>query len=177
MYPDIEDVRQTMHRLTGVPRPNAEDIWPTVVLVREFVSYASRWCRNHGRHRYILASELLQQAEKSTGKLITPYEFCLTFWLALPHGCCQTRIPYSIPIDVAAFDTLKIKFPPIDRLEEFRELWDEVYAQTEREIIRERQRLALSNFSFGRGTQADYNVLTEEQRRMIAAHQWSQKVS
>lgn len=175
MYPDKQDVQQTMHRLTGVPRPKAEDIWPTVVLVREFLSNAYQWCRNQGRHKYVPASELLQQAEKFIGRAVTPYEFCLTFFLALPAGSVSKRIPYSTPVDVAQFDILKIKFPPIARLEEFRETWTEIQSQTEKEIIQERQRLALQNIFFGQGTDADYGLLTEKQKREVAEYEESRR--
>jgi hypothetical protein len=139
MFPDIDDVSKVMCKLSGVTRPSPEAVWPQAVLLRGFLEFSYRWCRNHGRHGFTLATELKPQAEDFIGKSVTDYEFCLGLFL---NGPMLTRLPFATPFDVTTFKLLEIRFPPTHRLEEGRARWKEIQLVLEREIAQERERLA-----------------------------------
>ncbi len=135
MYPDSEDIRRVMKNLSGVPKPTPEFIWQIVVLARGFLFEAGRACKNHGRHALVPAEQLRAQAEAFVGQPVSPYEFCVALLLVAPT---PTLRPHRRPIDVSKFETLEIKFPPTERMEEYRERWTEVQKQLEAEIEREK---------------------------------------
>jgi hypothetical protein len=136
MYPDLLDVERIMPKLAGVPRPEPESIWESVVLARSFLEECHRRCRNHGRHHFILAKILKAQAEQFIGSSISDY----AFMVALLIGAQTTR---PRVIDPKLFDKLELKFPPTERFEESRCLWNEHQLDIERDIKQEREEIAM----------------------------------
>jgi len=142
MFPDTQDVKNATKKLTGcVSRPTPENIWESVAIVREFIAQARDACWGHGRHRFILASDLKKEAESFLQRPVSAYEFCAALLLAAP---APTTLPHGL-IDVAKFEGLKVKFPPLGRIGEYREGWARVQAEIEHEIACERERVALIN--------------------------------
>src|SRR6266704_1469184 len=136
MYPDLIDVERTMPRLSGVPRPELETTWESVVLARSFIEECRVRCRNHGRHRFTLAKDLKVQAEQFIGKPISDY----AFMIALLMHRVTTR---PLAIDPKQFEKLEVKFPPTERFEEAREAWNKHQLGLEQEIKQEREEIAL----------------------------------
>jgi hypothetical protein len=134
MYPDIDDVKRHMEKLSGVPRPDPVEIWPEVVLARSFLEEAYGCCRNHGRHKLVPATMLKSEAERFTGKQISDYALMVTLLLS-----GYTTRPSGI--NPSEFEKLEIKFPPVHRFEEKRERWAEHQRGLEQEIEMERDEM------------------------------------
>lgn len=134
MWPDIRDVERVMPKLSGVPRPDPESIWESVVLARSFVEECCGRCRNHGRHRLTSAKDLKAQAEQFIGKPVSDY----VFMIALLMNRVTTR---PLVIDPKKFEEIEVKFPPFDKFEEARDSWNEHQLQLEQEIKQERERM------------------------------------
>jgi len=138
MWPDAEDVKNVLNKLASTPRPNPEDIWGTVVFTRGFFDFAKHKCWNHGRHDFVSASYLREQAERILGKSISPLEICIAL---IMMGPLKTNHSVSVP----KFKTLKVKFPPIDRFESDQwvlDRWKEQLVELERQIAQEREEVA-----------------------------------
>jgi hypothetical protein len=134
MYPDVDDVKRHMEKLSGLPRPDPVEIWADVVLARSFLEEAYGCCRNHGRHKLVPAATLKSEAERFTGKPISDY----ALMVALRMSGYTTR---PSAINPAQFEKLEVKFPPISRFEEKRELWAAHQVGLEKEVEMERDEM------------------------------------
>ena len=134
MYPDIDDVKRHMEKLSGVPRPDSVEIWPEVVLARSFLEEAYGCCRNHSRHKLVPATMLKSEVERFIGNQISDYAVMVALLLS-----SYTTRPTAI--NPSEFEKLEVKFPPISRFEEKRELWAEHQRGLEQEIQLERDEM------------------------------------
>ena len=136
MYPDLRDVDRQSSKLVVVPRPEPSAIWEDVVLARSFIEECHGRCRNHGRHHLMLATILKAKAEQFIGKPVSDY----AFMVALLMNNLTTR---PLVIDPKQFEKLEVKFPPTERFEEARDLWNQHQLRLEQEIKQEREQVAL----------------------------------
>lgn len=134
MYPDQRDVELAMRNLIVSPRPVPEDIWPDVVLARSFLDESRARCFNYGRHRFCPAPDIKKIAESYIGRSISDYAVTV----AVKMQSLETR---PSKIDPKQFNRLTIKFPPLDRFEEARSLWNQHQRDLEQEIAHEKIRL------------------------------------
>lgn len=129
MYPDLHDVELAMKSVPGSPKPAPETIWQDVVLIRSFLDESRGCCYSHGRHQFMLVSELKKIAESFISRSVSDYAFRVAMHL-------QTLKVKSSGTD----KQLLVKFPPLDRFEEVRELWNQRQHTFEHEITEEIQR-------------------------------------
>jgi hypothetical protein len=126
MYPDIFDIRREQHRITGELPPMGY-LLPDVALAREFLYQAHHFCRNHGRHHWIQASELKREAEKFLGRRLSVQGFAL----ALLFGFKINPSPYQL--DPTRLDSVAVEFPPIGRFGECNK-WTQLRQELENEL-------------------------------------------
>jgi len=126
MYPDLHDVELQLREMKLTPRPEPEDIWKDVVLLRSYLNEARGYCFNHGRHQFILVSELKKIAEAFVGPVSDN---------ALRVSMKMQNL--QIKISKAAPDQTLAKLPPLERFEERREQWNQHQRGLEQEIIAE----------------------------------------
>ena len=139
MYPDVRDVELTVREMKLSPRPKLEDIWPDVVLVRSFLDNSRGRCYNHGRHQFILVSELKKIAEDFIGRSVSDS--------ALSVGMRMQRL--EVKASKKDGQSL-VKTPPLGRFEEARLRWNQHQRDLEQEITEEVQRMeAIKKFSSG----------------------------
>jgi hypothetical protein len=135
MYPDLIDLNRVLDKLSGVPRPDSDSTWEPTVLAYHFLFEMYGACKNHGRHGLIQAVELKTLAESFANKPIPE----IAFMAGLLFSGYTTR-PFVI--NPKNFESLQVKFPPIDRIEQFRERWIKAQPGWEQEVTDERSELA-----------------------------------
>lgn len=139
MWPDIYDVRAVAQHCPVVDAPAPEAVWQDAALVERFLRFARSACYNHGKHEYVLATEIKTLAESWIGHEIDPYAFVLGAKLADARFWGKSRA-ISKTAFKASFDSLSMKFPPCERLEEYRQAWQEEQRSVERDIEEEQRR-------------------------------------
>jgi hypothetical protein len=118
MYPDQLDVI----RIVGEKR--AKEIWGDVALAHDFLLFAHRTCHYHGKHYPMLTTELRQTTEEHIGHAISDDAFFAALKML---GYMSRRNEW-------------IKFPPLEKLNEYREQWDETRAAQEAAIAEAKAR-------------------------------------
>jgi|GEM_PF-6030904 len=143
MYPDQHDVELALRGLAG-PRPDPASIWKDVVLVRSFLDEARGYCFNHGRHQFILVSELKKTAEEFIGH-------------AIPEAALQVAIRMqNLQVKPSGADKQPlVKLPPLDRFGERRELWNQHMTDLEKEIATEVGRMEQERQMRARATKSE----------------------
>jgi hypothetical protein len=137
MYPDLHDVELAMRSVSGSPKQAPETIWQDVVLIRSFLDESRGCCYSHGRHQFMLVSELKKIAESFISRSVSDYAFRVAMHM-------QTLNVKSSGTD----KQLLVKFPPLDRFEEVRELWNQRQRILEHEIAEEIQRMEAEKQNF-----------------------------
>ena|SRR5882724_7894904 len=129
MYPDLYDVELAMKSVPGSPKPAPETIWQDVVLIRSFLDESRACCYNHGRHQFMSVSELKRIAENFISRSVSDYAFRVAMHMQ------------ALKVKSSGTDKQQlVKFPPLDRFEEVRELWNQRQHILEHEIAEEIQR-------------------------------------
>jgi hypothetical protein len=130
MYPDLRDVELCLREMKVTPQPKPEDIWQEVVLVRSFLNEARGRCYNHGRHQFILATELKSKVETFIQRSVSDH--------ALQVAMKMQRL---VTKPSKADKQLLVKLPPLDRFEEARDQWNQHQRKLEQEIKAELERV------------------------------------
>ncbi len=129
MYPDLLDITNSAKRIGLTVDPKL--VYADVVLASRFLEFAKHRCYSHGKHTYIDAAALKAIVSEWTERLPTNEEILL----ALRFVQCKTS-PTKLNSKACGktFKQLRIKFPPLDRLEDYVADWKLIRERTEKEI-------------------------------------------
>ena len=127
---DHEDIYRMLKSIPN-PKPTAEAIYADVVLAKMFLSEAQGRCYSHGRHNFILASDVKKIAESFVGRTLDEIAFIIAIRMA-GLETKQSRTDKS----------LLVKLPPLDRFEEVRDLWNQRQPSEQKQIDEETKRWA-----------------------------------
>jgi hypothetical protein len=123
MYPDIRDTQLVIRKLGLQTSP--ETIWEDAALVRGFLFNAHLCCKNHGRHALILVSDLKCVLEGFIGRTVSDDAMMVGMYLL------------RLDVKKGKTDRQTVRFPPLERLEERREVWKAIQQSFENEIQQE----------------------------------------
>jgi hypothetical protein len=130
MYPDLRDVELCLREMKVTPHLKPEDIWQEVVFVRSFLDEARGRCYNHGRHQFILVSQLKGTVENFIQRSVSDH--------ALQVAMKMHRLDTK---PSKADKQFLVKLPPLDRFEEARDQWNQHQFKLEQEIKAELERV------------------------------------
>jgi hypothetical protein len=130
MYPDVSDVARTLRNLNLPTQPRAENIWPDTVVAFHFLKAATGACYNHGRHDWLVSSELKATVENFIGRPISDDAVAVAIRLLTLKTKASKRDGQCL-----------IWLPPLNGFEQKRDVWSQCQLDVEKQIAAEIQQM------------------------------------